>query len=57
MQILYVSQIYNKQSHFVRSIPGNKYLSDFYKNANAKAKSIDPGYKKQVKGIFPQSVT
>ena len=60
---------YDKQFHFVCSILGNKYLKrlkkDFEKlqvqrqgtsSKNLSVLNINPGYKKQVKGIVPQSV-
>ena len=56
---------YYKQPHFVRSILGNKNLQHFKKlqvqrqgasSKNLSVLNIDPGYKKQVKGTFSQSV-
>ena len=52
---------YDKQPHFVRSILGNKYLSDLKKlqvqrkgasSKNLSVLNIGPGCKKQVKGTF-----
>ena len=65
MHVFMYLKNYDKQSHFVHSIQGNKYLKDFKKlqvqRQGASSKNlfvlyIDPGYKKQVKCMLPQSV-